>query len=33
MSLGAEEGSTDFKVAFYAPFKEFNKMWDELMKL
>ena len=33
MSLGAEEGSTDFKVAFYEPFKEFDKMWNELMKL
>ena len=33
MSLGAETGSNDFRVAFYEPFKEFNKMWDELMKL
>ena len=31
--LGAEGDSNEFSVAFYEPFKEFNKMWDELMKL
>ena len=31
--LGAEDGSNEFRVAFYEPFKAFNTMWDELMKL
>ena len=31
--LGAEGDSNEFSVAFYEPFKEFNKMWNELMKL
>ena len=33
MCLGAENGSNEFRVAFYEPFKAFNTMWDELMKL
>ena len=33
MCLGAEDGSNEFRVAFYEPFKTFNTMWDELMKL
>ena len=32
-AASAEDGSNEFRVAFYEPFKEFNTMWDELMKL
>lgn len=31
--LGAEDGSNEFRVAFYEPFKSVNTMWDEFMKL
>lgn len=33
MCLGAEDGSNEFRIAFYEPFKAFSTMWDELMKL
>lgn len=33
MCLGAEDGSNEFRVAFYEPFKAFSTMWNELMKL
>ena len=31
--LGAEDGSNEFRVAFYEPFKAFNAMWDEWVRL
>ena len=33
MCLGAEDGSNEFRVAFYEPFRAFNIMWNELMKI